>query len=312
MISFATIQNQFAMPNKKSTLVYRTDLVSVGIGQGRKELVPYLYSQTDYDPEGRVLLQCNYNPAGLVLEKVVFEYDESGRPVHETYYTDDVDPTEEKSVEYDASGKISTERKHYLDGSFDTVEFHYHADGLLMEKVTMNDEGEEELRETISYEQGRVVLRERMEAGGTQLLREEFGYDEAGKMILHIRNDEETGEFFKLRLTYDESGNKQKEELFDEADKLVETTLFDSDEQGRVLKTVEDDGRSLRIKQFRFDDNGNNLGYEETNGSGDRMVVVEHSFDESNNPLTSLVFVNGGYRTQSQHYELNYHYEWFD
>lgn len=300
------------MPNKKSTQVYRTDLVSVGIGQGRKEITPYLFSQTDFDPEGRVLLQCTYSASGLIVEKVVFRYDDKGRPVHETYYSDDMDPSEEKSFEYDGTGKVSFEKKHYLDGSFDTVRYHYNEDGQLLSKVTVNDEGEEEQQETLTYLEGRLATREIRDAAGDVIFLEELEYDDKGNVVSHLRKDDSTGEYFRLKVYYNPDGRKEKEELYDEEGELTDTTHFETDQEGRVVRTVEEDGESRKIRQFRFDAAGNNLGYEETDGSGDRKVVVEHTYDADNNPLSSLVFVNGGYRVQSQHYELKYEHQWFD
>ncbi len=300
------------MPVKKSTLIYRTDLVNVGIGQGQKEIVPYLYSETNYDPEGRVLRQCTTNAAGLVTEKVEFEYDPLGRLVHETYYTDDVDPSEEKSFEYDQEGRIMKEKVHYLDGSFDTIEYHYNDEGLLTEKTTVNDEGESEGKEIYTYKKGKPETHEITDGENNLLLSETFGYDDQGNLILHIRNDEESGEYVKMKAYFGDQGNKVREELYDIEENLVEATAFETDGQGRVIRTVEESGRNRRIKHFSYDDKGNGLGYEETSGSGDKLVVVEHHFDQENNPLSSLVFINGSGRSMSQHYELKYEYQWFE
>lgn len=291
--------------------MYRTHLVNIGIGQGQKESVPFLYSQTEYDEQGHVLMQCSFNAAELVTEKYVFEYDNEGRLVHETYYTDDSDPSEEKTYEYDETGRLVREMKHYLDGSADTTTFHYDSEGMLTEKITADDEGEIESRETFTYQNGKLVLHETTEADNELILKEEFDYDSRGNVISHVRNDDETGEFFRLQLTYSPDGHKEKEEIFNDQDQLVETTYFQMDEQGRVIQTTEDSGRSRRIRNFSFDDRGNNLGYEEVTGTGDKLVVVEHLYDPQNNPQSSLIFMNGAGRSQSQHYELRYEYEYF-
>jgi hypothetical protein len=39
---------------------------------------------------------------------------------------------------------------------------------------------------------------------------------------------------------------------------------------------------------------------------------VEHSYDEQNNLISTVVFINGGMVSTSQHYELTYEYEWYD
>jgi uncharacterized protein YkuJ len=299
------------MQQKKSTLVYRTDLVNIGIGQGQRESVPYLASQTEYDENGRVILQSSFSPDGLLTEKVLLEYDENGHVVHETYFIDEGDPTEEKSYEFDENGRVVRQLKHYIDGSADTTSYAYNQDGLPTEKITINEDDEVEAKETFTYNGKKLIKHEMVDQEENILLSEEFLYDEKGNMVEHIKDDEESGEYFKLVTKYNEDGRKLAEMIYSEDDTLFETTWFEEDSQGRVVQTVEENDRSRRVKNFHFDEKGNNLGYEETNGNGDKMVVVEHLYDPENNTVSSMVFVNGGGRGMSQHYELNYEYEWY-
>jgi hypothetical protein len=299
------------MPQKKSTLIYRTDLVNIGIGQGQKESVPYLASQTEYDENGTIIFQSSFSPDGLLTEKVVLEYDAAGHVVHETYFVDEGEPSEEKSYEFDENGRVVKQLKHYIDGSADITSFVYNNEGLLAEKITINDEDEVETRETFAYNGNKVIKHEIVDQEENFLLSEEFLYDEKGNLVEHIKDDEDAGEYFKLVTKYNEDGRKLAEMIYNENDTLIETTWFEEDSQGRIVQTVEENSRSRKVKHFRFDNSGNNLGYDETNGNGDKMVVVEHHYDEQNNALSSMVFVNGGGRSMSQHYELKYEYEWY-
>jgi hypothetical protein len=298
------------MSNKKSTLTYRTDLVNIGIGQGQRETVPYLHSQTDYNEDGKVIMQCSYAQGEILSEKVVYEYDESGNVIHEIYFVEEDEPSEEKSYEYGEDNKIVRQHKHYQDGSADITDFRYNAEGLLIETVTLNDEEEVEARETFEYSNGKVSLHIRFDGEGNPVFREEFEFDAEGKIVVQVRNDEESGEFFRLRIKYSPEGRKLAEMVYNEEDELVETTWFEEDEKGRVVQTVEENNRDKRIRRFNFDDRGNNLGYEEHNGRGDKMVVVEHLYDQQNHPVSSMVFINGAGRTMSQHYELRYEHRW--
>lgn len=293
-------------------MIYRTDLVNIGIGQGQKETVPYLASHTEFDEGGRVISQSSFSAGGLLAEKVVMAYDSDGRVVHETYYVDDEDPSEEKSYEYDAEGKIMKQLKHYLDGSADVTHYEYNESGLLIEKRTVDDEDMVDSRETFVWEEGRLVTHLLVDAEENQLLREDFKYDGKGNMVEHVKDDDAAGEFFRLVVEYNSDGRKIWEKLYDDQGKLFDTTWFEEDEQGRVVQTVEESSKSRKVKHFNFDDRGNNTGYEETNGNGDKMVVVEHHFDSANNPLSTLVFVNGQGQSASQHYELNYEHQWFE
>lgn len=299
------------MQQKKSTLIYRTDLVNVGIGQGQRETVPYLASQTDFDENGRVLTQMNFAPSGILAEKVIFEYDHEGRVIRETTISEDGEFADDKTFEYDSAGRLVKQLKHYIDGSADITSFQYNSDGQVTEKITIDDEGETESIETFSYRDGRLVGHEIVDGEKNRLIYDEYVFDDAGKLIQHIRDNEADGEYFRLVFSYNSAGHKLSEALYDFEDNLIETTWFEEDEQGRVVQTVEETNRSRKVKHFRFDDRGNNLGYEEINANGDKMVVVEHQYDEQNNPQSSLVFVNGAGRTMSQHYELKYEYNWY-
>ncbi|HAX96340.1 MAG TPA: hypothetical protein DCY35_07455 [Prolixibacteraceae bacterium] len=300
------------MANRKSTLVYRTDLVNVGIGQGQMQSVSYLASQTDYDTESRVIMQCSYSASGGVVEKTVFEYDANGRLVHEFYYTGEPEPAEENSYEYDEKGKVCREFKHYIDGSKDTTDYAYDDSGKLIEKVTVDEEGETELREVFEYEGDLLVNHVISDGEDNTVVSEEFGYNEKGQVLMQIRDDNETGEFFKLVVEYNESGRKVSEKIYDEEDELVETTWFDEDENGRVIQTVEENSLRRHEKHFFYDDQGNGLGYEEINEDGDKVVVVEHQLGEHKHPVASMVFVHGAGRSPGQHYELKYEYVWHE
>lgn len=300
------------MANRKSTLVYRTDLVNVGIGQGQMQSVSYLASQTDYDTESRVIMQCSYSASGGVVEKTVFEYDANGRLVHEFYYTGEPEPAEENSYEYDEKGKVCREFKHYIDGSKDTTDYAYDDSGKLIEKVTVDEEGETELREVFGYEGDLLVNHVISDGEDNTVVSEEFGYNEKGQVLMQIRDDNETGEFFKLVVEYNESGRKVSEKIYDEEDELVETTWFDEDENGRVIQTVEENSLRRHEKHFFYDDQGNGLGYEEINEDGDKVVVVEHQLGEHKHPVASMVFVHGAGRSPGQHYELKYEYVWHE
>lgn len=300
------------MAKRKSTLVYRTDLVNVGIGQGQLQSVPYLASQTDYDVEGRVVMQCSFSASGAVVEKTVYEYDPKGNLVHELYYSGEPEPAEESSYEYGDLGKVTKEFKHYIDGSKDTTDYSYDPEGKLVEKVTVDDEGETEMREVFQYEGELLVDHVILDGEDNPLVSEEFTYNKKGQVTMHVRNDNQTGEYFKLGIEYNDEGRKTSEKIYDEEDELVETTWFEEDENGRVIQTVEENGMRRHEKRFFYDDNGNGLGYEEVNQNGDKVVLVEHQLGEHKHPVASMIFVHGAGRSPGQHYELKYEYVWHE
>lgn len=300
------------MPQKKSTQIFKTDLVNVGIGQGQKEISPYLYSHTEYNSEGKVVMQSIYNPSGLIVEKNTTEYDDAGRMIRESYYAEEEEPSEIVTFEYDESGKVIGSKKLYGDGSEDITSYVYNDKNQLVEKITKTEEGELEMRETFSYSDGKPVQYEITDCEGERLLYEEFEYNDKGLTTLHIRDSDETGEYFKLQTEYNDAGQKVKEMIFDIDGNLVETTYFEIDEAGNTIHTIAQSGPYRKERKYNFDSRGNDLGYEEINAEGDSTIKVEHQYDTENNPVATTVFINGGGRSMSHHYALDYQYEWHE
>ena len=56
------------MPKKKKTCIYRTNLVTMGIGQGQIETLPYLFNETEYNSQGGIISQSSYTSDGLLVE----------------------------------------------------------------------------------------------------------------------------------------------------------------------------------------------------------------------------------------------------
>lgn len=205
------------------------------------------------------------------------------------------------------------ERNHYIDGSVDTTQCRYNQLNQLTEKTTRDDDGELEQVEHFRYSGDFLTEHEVVDAEGGQILLEKFEYTTGGKMLLHQLENFETGEFFCLKIEYNTAGQRIAERVYDDEDDLLETTWFTEDDKGRLLQTIEEQGRSRKVKDYAYDEQGQNLGYTETNEQGEQVVVVNHQYDAEGNPLHSMVFVNGGGRvTGSQHYTLDYRHEWYD
>ncbi len=301
------------MSVKKSTQVYRTDMVSLGIARGQKETVPYLSGTTEYDESGRPTLQVTFSPEGVITEKTILGYDEAGRVIRQLHFSEEEEGAGEKSFDYDSSGKVLAEKTHYLDGSIDTTSYLYNQQNQLVEKVTHSEDGENEGVEHFRYSGEHLIEHEIVDGDGERVSIEQFEYSTAGKMLMHQQENDETGEFFRLKVEYDVAGRRIAERFYDDEDNLLETTYFTEGDKGEVLQTIEEQGRSRKVKDFQYDEQGLQLGYTETNERGEQIVVVSHQYDSAGNPLHTLVFVNGGGRvTGSQHYTLDYRHEWYD
>lgn len=300
------------MPQKKSTSVYRKNLVNVGIGQGMLETRPYLFSFTEYDRNGLTLQQSSFTGDGLLSEKIIRVYDDKGRVVGEDYYTGEEEPSERNTYELDSGGRVVREVKKYLDGSTDTTTYSYDENSHLTEKVTLDEEGNRFETAKFTWENGRMVRHEVFDEEEILTELDEYAYDKEGRVTMHRRQDEDTGENFRMTSTYNEEGLKVADKLLDEEGELIETTRFFYDPAGKLIQSaVESDEKNSTTNYF-YDDRGNALGWEEVSDEGDQILWVEHAYDALGNLENSVIFANGRGKSMSQHYELRYEYSWYD
>ncbi len=300
------------MPQKKSTSVYRKNLVNVGIGQGMLEAQPYLFNYMEYDRNGLPLSQSGFTADGRLSEKIKRAYDNNGKVIREDYYTDDDEPSESNSYERDTGGQIIKEIKKYLDGSADTASYTYDDKNHLIEKVILDEEGNRFQTEKFTWEEDRLIKHEVFDEEDNLTELDEYAYDGDGHITMHRRLDEETGENYKLISKYNSAGIKVKDQLFDEEGELAETTRYKYDKDGKLVQSTVESDEKNSTTNFLYDDRGNNLSQEEVSGEGDQILWVEQTYDASGNLENSLIFVNGRGLSMSQHYELLYEYEWYN
>jgi hypothetical protein len=300
------------MPIKKKTSVYRTNLVTVGIGQGQIETLPYLFNETEYNTKGTIISQSSFTSDGLLVEKMAFEYDEQGRIITQYYFTEPDEPSEVVEYIRNDKGLLIKDVKKYLDGSFDTTTYLYDDQERLTEKTTVDDEGVTDLREKFFWKNKSLVKHEAIDAEGNIVSTEEFTYDDKGNAIEHTQMDEESGENQRTVSTFDEANHKTGDELYDEEGDLMEKVTYKTDESGKLVSSEYESPQKWSTTEYFYDDRGNNLGHLETDEEGNQLLLVEHMYDELNNRLGSMVFSNGGTLATNQHYRLKYEYKWFE
>jgi antitoxin component YwqK of YwqJK toxin-antitoxin module len=300
------------MPQKKKISIYRTNLVTVGLGQGEIETLPYLFSETEYDPKEEIIAQTNFSSEGLLVEKIAFDYDDQSRILTQYYYTEPDEPSEVIHYERNEKGVLVKDVKQYLDGTFDTTTYKYDEQERLVEKTTVDDEGVTDLLEQFSWKDKQLVKRQTLDPEGNIISLEEFAFDDHGNQVVHQQMNEETGENQKTVSQFDASGRKISDEISDDEGDLLEKTTYQYDETGKLLSAEYESPDKLSTTRYTYDERGNLLALGETDEDGNQLLLVEHSYDEQNNRLESMVFSGGGNYSTNQHYKLKYEYEWFD
>lgn len=300
------------MPQKKTTKIYRTNLVNVGIGQGQMEAVPYLLNVTEFDRNGLTVSRSSFTPEGLLSERIVRESNENGQTICEYYFTEEDEPSETITYEYNDRGNVIRDKKKYLDGSEDITTYSYDENDQLSGKLTIDDEGSSYSREEFIWDEKNLIRHIVTDGEENQIEKDEFVYDKNGNVLEHKHINQETGENFKTVSKYNEANYKTSEKLYNEDNVMIESTVFKPDKNGRLLSSTTESQQKKSTTLYSYDVHGNNLGQQETDQEGNRILSVEHSYDELNNLCNTVVFINGGMATMSQYYELNYEYEWFE
>lgn len=300
------------MPQKKTVAIFRTNLVTVGIGQGQIKTFPWLYNKTDFNRKGETLSQSSYSSEGLLSEKMAWEYDDQGRITRQIYFTEPGEPSEIITYERNEKGQVVQDIKKYIDESLDTTQYLYDGNDRLIEKITKDDEGVVDMHEKFTWNEKVLLKHEITDTEENIISLDEFVYDKKGNIIEHQQINEETGDNQKIVSVWDEAGHKISEEIYNEDDELLETTSFEHDETGRVVSASYQSPGKISTTRYVYDASGNLLDQEETDENGNQLLWVQHEYDSQNNRTATTVFINGGTPYNSQHYELTYAYEWFE
>lgn len=300
------------MANKKTTRVFRTNLVNIGIGQGEMKTVPYLLSITELSPEGKTTSRSNFSSDGTLLERMEWVYDHQGQVTNEYYFAGEDEPSEAVRYERDGKGRITRDIKKYLDGSEDITTYQYDENNHLTVKLTIDDEGGVYTREIYNWDGDNLILHTLTDSENNIVEKDEFVYDNNGNILEHSRLNEETGENSRIVCKYNDANFRISENIYDGNNFLIESMLYNPGEDGRLLSSETKSIQKSSLTTYLYDERGNHLGQEETDQSGNQVLWVEHTYDEGNNLISSVVFMNGGMPNSSQHYELRYEYEWYD
>jgi len=224
----------------KSITLFKNDYLLDDVQSEELNLKGYKYSETKYDTQGNVLAEIKYSQDDEIMEKVVNRYDENGHLIEEIYYMDENEIAERRSFDRDENSKIFKEYKHYLDESKDTIEYKYDTQGLLIEKVTYDVDGDIERKDTYLYSNAKPIEHKSYDEEGNLVFEKLLTYDDSGQVVESVEWDEERDERIKLVENYDDMGNKKETLRYNDQDQLVEKMTYVADEQGRLAKLIEE------------------------------------------------------------------------
>ena len=267
-----------------------------------------LQSLQEFDEKGNLTLEIAYTHDGEIGDKNEFRYDENGRLVESRVYGEDDEILERNEISRDKNGRIISERVHYLDGSTDTRSYHYDDKGNLTGMEMRDDEDELEYSEKYYYENDRLVKIERRNEENEIVFSQEDTYAEGVIRTRKVWSDEQE-EPFSLITEYNRFGHREKETRFDSRDKMIERNIYEEDDQGRLIRVVEENRQRKNTTEISNDAHGNVVYQKEVDVHGELNHEVYRMYDEHGNLLKVTVEALQKNTGQKRAYTLVHLYE---
>ena len=290
----------------KSTTLYRHDLVIKDINAKNAEWESYKYSYTEFDKDGKVILETKYLDDGEIEEKYEYLYNNNGKLIEEIDYMDEDEVATRKKYSRDDSGKITEAKLLYQDGTEDTTLYIYNDSGKLIEVKTIDEYDEVDKYEKNKYENEKLVLKELYEYDEL-MQKDDFFYHNNGKIKKTSRwtaENELTHENF-----FDGSGNFTGSKILRPQGEVLARTE-NKIEEGRIIEITEHSTRGVISTKITYDDKGNAVLQEEKDEEGNVLNTAQRSFNDNNDVIETKVFIDFRGRAVNQQYILKYEYQY--
>lgn len=235
-----------------------------------------------YDAQGRVSSESATNPAGQVVARSTFTYDENGRKLNEQHDTNgDGNPDKVTTFFYDANGVLTRlESSKSVGGAVDSVvNYSYDASGKLKETQTRNASGT--VIATSKYTDG--------------ILTQNQGYFNNDNVLDTMTHTYDSGRLISTTFDFGSDGSK---------DEVVAYTYDDND---NVVSQVHTRGDQIFLNiTHTYDDNGNPVTSHFTHPSeplNDYSYTYEYNTDGT---LKTWINTRGNGSSDSYNYEATH------
>lgn len=294
----------------RSVTVYRVEKGSGGKGSDQSGKA--IQSFTLYNEEGNILEEVQYGSQLEMSEKNRYLYDDKGRVSGMMLIDEANDVLEDKRIEWSDADRMEREVTRYLDGSEMTVSYHYDDQGRLIRRITADEDGEVEGREIYHYEGDNLVKVEKYNEDDRLIYKQEdiyIGKERSESMIFLMEDpDDKVVRVIK----YNDRGQRSAEMVYDRKDRLIEKNLYEVDDQGRLVKMVEENATRKNITEFLYDDSGNNIKEQvETDRDGNLNHRVLRTYDADGNQLETRVIMPIGNTDETREYSIIFEYEYY-
>jgi antitoxin component YwqK of YwqJK toxin-antitoxin module len=245
-------------------------------------------SYHEFDEQGNLILEMAYAHDGEIVDKIEYRYDEDGRLVESLIYGEYDDIMERRVAERDKDGRTIRESIHYLDGSADIHEYSYDDKGNLASIMAHDDEDETEFSETYYYSGDKVLKVERCDGNDRMIFRQEDEYVDGVVRTRKIWSSEDD-EPYTLIHQFNAAGQREQELRYNNRDQLIERNIYEADENGRIIRIIEENRQRKNTTEFTFDKKGNPVHQVETDLNGNLNHEVFRVYDPAGDLIITTV-----------------------
>jgi YD repeat-containing protein len=268
-------------------------------------------SYHEFDKAGNLILEMAYTHDGDIVDKIEYHYDEAGRLVESLIYGEYDDIMERRVAERDQDGRTVRESIHYLDGSSDTREYSYDEKGNLISMRAVDDEDELEFSETYFYDGDKMVKVERRGSDDKVVFRQEDEYIDGALRTRKIWSSEDD-EPYTLVHQFNAAGHREQELRYNKKDQLIERNVYEEDENGRVVRIIEENRQRKNTTEFTFDEQGNPIRQVETDLNGNLNHEIFRVYDPDGDLIQTRIEAVLKPSGEARAYSLIYKREMFE
>jgi antitoxin component YwqK of YwqJK toxin-antitoxin module len=247
-----------------------------------------MQTYNEYDQAGNLILEIAYTHDGDIADKMEYRYDDKGKLQETLIYGEDDEVLERKELIWGNDDRVLREIIHYLDGSEDIHEFIYDENGRLTGARVKDDEGDIEYSEKYFYDGELVKKVERWNGEDRLIFSQEDDY-ENGKIKTRTVHSSEDEEPFTLVQHFNAKGQRIEEFRYDSRNKPVEHNVWEEDENGRIVRTVEENRLRKNTSEYTYDDHGRVIYQKETDLKGELNHEIYRYYDADGEPLKTTV-----------------------
>ncbi len=264
-----------------------------------------------FDEQGNLIKETTFNPPGVVDQTIESKYDAKNRIIEEICLDADEEMLEKTLFFWNEENKKVKEEKYYLDGAIDTTIFTYNPNGDLIEKIQKDDDDEIESKEVFNYQD--KLLLEHLKFGEDEELEEKSTYTiENGKIAIEIHWESAEQVETKKEFRFSKDGSMEKKLFYNAKNELIKKIEFLKYKNGFVEEFIEEDQYHKNTTKIAYDENNNVIKQEQLNRNGETNHRIERIFNQDQQILETLTFVNAGGQGVNMHFKEVHQYEYYD